>query len=202
MVGLSNQPTAAGAVTVASASRITSVTASGCEIMITCEPSTSVIVAPARSAIERTTSVPAALSPVATTAQDGRSFHAGGPFGSENASLGDRSLRRGDQRRLLVGEIAGERLASLRGVDGELRRRSTVRRRVLAGHQCAVEHAVLRRRLGLAQPLALVGGEGGDEDQADDVCPPRRGVADHGAAVRVADGERPGRASARDTEAM
>ena len=53
--------------------------------MITCEPSSSVIFAPARSAIERTTSVPAALSPVATTAQDGRCFQAGGPFGSENA---------------------------------------------------------------------------------------------------------------------
>jgi len=42
--------------------RITSVTACGCEIIITCEPSTSVIVAPARWALERTTSVPAALS--------------------------------------------------------------------------------------------------------------------------------------------
>jgi hypothetical protein len=42
----------------------TSVTASGCETMITWEPSTSVMVAPARSAIERTTSVPAALSRV------------------------------------------------------------------------------------------------------------------------------------------
>ena len=39
--------------------------------MITCDPSTSVIVAFARSAIERTRSAPAALSPVATTAQDG-----------------------------------------------------------------------------------------------------------------------------------
>ncbi len=48
--------------------------------MITCEPSSSVIVAPARSAIERTTSVPAALSAVATTAHDGRCFHAGAPF--------------------------------------------------------------------------------------------------------------------------
>ena len=37
-------------------------TTCGCEIMIMREPSTSVIVAPARSAIERTTSVPAALS--------------------------------------------------------------------------------------------------------------------------------------------
>jgi len=38
--------------------------------MITCEPSTSVIFALARSAIERTTSASAALSPVATTAHD------------------------------------------------------------------------------------------------------------------------------------
>ena len=37
--------------------------------MITWEPSASVISAPARSAMERTTSEPAALSPVATTAQ-------------------------------------------------------------------------------------------------------------------------------------
>src|SRR5207344_3012011 len=71
--------------TAATASRITSVTAWGCEIMITCEPSTSVMVAPARSAIERVTSAPAALSPVATTAHEGRFFHAGVPFGSENA---------------------------------------------------------------------------------------------------------------------
>jgi hypothetical protein len=53
--------------------------------MITCEPSASVIAAPARSAMEWTTSAPAALSPVATTAQDGKDFHAGGPDGSENA---------------------------------------------------------------------------------------------------------------------
>ena len=39
--------------------------------MITCEPSNSVVLAPARSANERTTSVPAALSEVATTAHDG-----------------------------------------------------------------------------------------------------------------------------------
>jgi hypothetical protein len=61
------------------------VTTSGCDIMGTCEaPSTSVIVAPARSAIERTTSEPAALSPVGTTAQDGRFLQAGTPLGSEN----------------------------------------------------------------------------------------------------------------------
>jgi len=54
--------------TAASAFRITSVTAWGWEIMITCDPSISVMVAPARWAMERTTSAPAAVSPVATTA--------------------------------------------------------------------------------------------------------------------------------------
>ena len=48
--------------------RIASATACGCETMITWEPSASVIVAPVRSAMERTTSAPAALSPLGTTA--------------------------------------------------------------------------------------------------------------------------------------
>jgi hypothetical protein len=65
---------------------MTSATAWGWEIMITCEPSTSVKVAPARWAWARTTSVPAALSPVATTAQDGSFFHAGAPDLSEKPS--------------------------------------------------------------------------------------------------------------------
>src|SRR5262249_2527625 len=65
---------------------ITSVTASGCDSMITCEPSISVMSALARSAIERTRSAPAALSPVATTAHVGSFFQAGGPFFSENAA--------------------------------------------------------------------------------------------------------------------
>ncbi len=60
-------------------------TTCGCEIMITWEPSTSVIVAPARLAMERMTSLPAALSPVATTVQEGKVFQAGAPDGSEKA---------------------------------------------------------------------------------------------------------------------
>ena len=57
----------------AAAVNITSATAAGWETMSRCEPSASVMVAPARSAMERVRSVPAALSPVATTAQaDGR----------------------------------------------------------------------------------------------------------------------------------
>jgi hypothetical protein len=70
----------------ARAASMTSVTAWGWEIMITCEPSTSVMVAPARWAWARTASVPAALSLVATTAQHGSFFHAGGPDLSEKPS--------------------------------------------------------------------------------------------------------------------
>ena len=157
--------------------------------MITCEPSTSVIVAPARSAIDRTTSVPAALSDRATTAQDGRSFHAGAPFGSEKRELGDRALRRRQQWRQLVGQVRGEHLVDLRGIDGELDRRIPVRRRVLAGHQGAAEDAVFRRGRGVTEQLALFRGKGGDIDETDDVLRLARGVRDHGAAVGVADGE-------------
>ena len=88
-----------------------------------------------------------------------------------------------------LGEIAGERVSRLGGVDRELGRRPAVRGRVLQGDERAFEHAVLRARLDLAQPLALVGSEGGDVDQADDVVGLRRGVGDHGAAIRMADGE-------------
>ena len=65
--------------------RMTSVTASGWEIMMTCEPSISVILAPARCAIDRTMSLPAALSAVPTAGQDGRSFQAGCLVSSANA---------------------------------------------------------------------------------------------------------------------
>src|SRR5512132_2462749 len=77
---------AAGRSTAAAAVRMTSATAPGWDTMITCEPSTSVMVAPARSAMDRTTSVPAALAGDASTVQDGSDFPAGGPDGSENAS--------------------------------------------------------------------------------------------------------------------
>jgi len=42
--------------------------------------------APARRAIDRMTSAPAALSPAATTAQDGSFRQAGGPDASLNAA--------------------------------------------------------------------------------------------------------------------
>jgi hypothetical protein len=65
---------------------MTSVTASGREIITTCEASMLVIVAFARSAIIVTWSAPIALSAVATAAHDGRSFQAGWPLFSANAA--------------------------------------------------------------------------------------------------------------------
>jgi len=47
-------------------------TATGWETMIMCDPSASVMVALARSAMDRVTSAPATLSPVATTDQPGK----------------------------------------------------------------------------------------------------------------------------------
>src|SRR6266545_7723329 len=73
-------------VTARAAVTMRSTTACGCETMTTCEPSTSTLPAPARWAMERTTSLPAALSPVATTAHDGNDFQAGGPDTSLNAA--------------------------------------------------------------------------------------------------------------------
>src|ERR1700745_4340534 len=61
-----------------------SVTGCGWGIMIPCEPSTSTISAPAGWATDQTMSAPAALSQVATTAQDGSFFQAGGPQTSVN----------------------------------------------------------------------------------------------------------------------
>ena len=91
------------------------------------------------------------------------------PFGSENATSATGRWMAAISAACSVGEVAGERVAGLRRVDRELRRRSAVRGRVLPRDQRAVQHAVLRAGLDLAQPLALVGGEGGDVDQADDV---------------------------------
>src|SRR4051794_31412132 len=72
--------------TACSAERMTSLTWPGREIMIRCEPSSSTISALARFASDRITSAPAALSPVATTAQLGRFLHAATPDFSSNAA--------------------------------------------------------------------------------------------------------------------
>ena len=54
----------------------------GCDTIETCEPATSVIVAPARSAMWRCVSGGITLSSVPMTAQLGSVFHAAGPEGA------------------------------------------------------------------------------------------------------------------------
>src|SRR4029450_1844759 len=103
----------------AAAVSITSATASGREIMITCEPSTSVIVAPARSAIDRTTSVPAALSGDASTVQDGSDFQAGGPDGSVKASSETGRWVAAITAACCAGRAAGNQARGFRGSGGD-----------------------------------------------------------------------------------
>ena len=106
--------------TACSAFMIVSVTAWGCEIMITCDPSTSAIWALARWAMERTTSAPATLSPVATTAQEGRFFHAAGPFFSPKAAAATGRWAAHKMAASFFREIAGEGVVERRRVDGQL----------------------------------------------------------------------------------
>ena len=88
-------------------------TACGWEIMITWDPSTSVIAAPARWAMERTTSLPAALSPVATTAHDGRFFQPGVPLGSANAAAATGRWVAAMTGGLFLGQVGRERVVEL-----------------------------------------------------------------------------------------
>src|SRR4051812_46287675 len=64
------------------ASRMRSVTASGCEIMATCDDLTSTVVAWARWAMKRSVAGGMVLSRLATMYQDGIVFQAGGPDSS------------------------------------------------------------------------------------------------------------------------
>ena len=114
--------------------------------------------------------MPAALSPVATTAQDGSDFQAGGPHGSENASSATGRWVAAIRAACSAGQVGGERVVELRGIDREL---DGGLRAVPVGYWSGTSAVFrtlsLRAGLDLAQALALVGGEGGDEDEADDV---------------------------------
>jgi len=101
-----------------------------------------VIVAPARSAIERTRSVPAALSFVATTAQLGSVFHAGRPFGSEKANS---AIGRWVAPAIAAcSTVRSAHVVNLCRIDGELHRGFVPNsRRVAPWHQRGVQEAVL-----------------------------------------------------------
>src|SRR4029453_19278908 len=107
---------------------ITSATAFGWETMITCEPSSSVMSAPARSAIERVTSAPAAVSPVATTAHEGFDFQAGGAELSAKPAPPARRWARAHARARRRRQAGRKRVVELRGVDRNPGRRPAVLR--------------------------------------------------------------------------
>ena len=69
------------------ASRMSRVVASGCEIIATCDASTSTIDACARCAMNRSVAGGMAWSCLATMYHDGIFFHAGSPDSAVNASL-------------------------------------------------------------------------------------------------------------------
>jgi hypothetical protein len=151
--------------------------------MITSEPSASAIVAPVRSAMERTTSAPAALSPLGTTAQEGQGLPGGRPGRCGERRLGNGALGSGHHGGLLGGQVGGEGIMEFFRIHRELYGRlPALPRRVLKLDQGCVQDAVLRGAFNTCQGFALVRGEGGDVDQADDVVGVGGGVGEHRAA--------------------
>ena len=173
----------------ATASRITSVTASGCEIMITCEPSTSVIVAPARSRVGADDVGP------------------GGPVGRGHdrprREVSSTPVRRTAPRTpapppavgwprsappAASGQVRGERVARLARIDRRTRRRCPRPRPGSGAETRAVPRTLsLDAADDLAQSLTLVRRERRDVHQTHHVAAPGRRVRDHRAPVGVAD---------------
>ena len=139
----------------------------------------------------RTTSVPAALSGMRAPSRTASDLQAGGPDGWENASS-ETGRWVAASTAAWGWQVGGEHLVELGGIDGEPGGGPGpvgIGQRDLGGGQGAVGGAGGH----LGEALALVGGERGDEDEANDVGEPGGGVGDHRAAVGVADGQdRPG----------
>jgi hypothetical protein len=163
-----------------------SVTACGWEIMITCEPSTSMMSAPSPPGHG-----PDEVGPRGLVAggddRPGRQLPPGRRSGGiAERRGGDGALGRGHQRGGLRGQVGGEGLPEQRRVDPELDRGLAVPPGgIVVRDQGRVQDAVFGLGRDLAQAFAFIGGEGGDEDQADDVRGAGRGVADDRAAVGV-----------------
>jgi hypothetical protein len=150
-----------------------SVTARGWEIMITCEPSTS------------TMSAAAALSPVATAAQHGGFYQAGGPDASLNAAAAAGRWVAAISAVCSAGRSAAKASRSSAGLIANSTEVSPCSSGILVLDQDRPQDAVLRAALDVAQVLPLLGGERGDKDQADDVRGTGGGVGDDRAAVGV-----------------
>ena len=163
---------------------------SGWDTIETCDASTSVIVAPARSAMLRWVAGGMTRSSVPMTAQLGIDFHAAVSVGSDVGSEGDRPLAGGDQPTVGLGEVLCEGV-----VDG-----GRLEERLDVAFGCAgvageVEHGGgighvergARSAEDVEDALADVGDEGVDVDERPDVAAAGPGVGDHDTAVRVAD---------------
>ena len=105
--------------------------------------------------------------------------------------VGDRPLRRRHDRGLLGGQVRGERVVELRRIDHELHGRlAPFAGRVVVRDEGAVQDAVLRACVDLAQDLALFGAKAATKTRPTTFDALGRGVGDHGAAVGVADQDR------------
>ena len=162
-----------GQATAFAALRITPVTTPGCDIIGTWDASTSMISAPARLAMDSTTSAPAALSLVATTAHDGSFFQAGRAGLLAECGYRDGPLRPGHHGRLLLGQVSGECLVEQGHVDRQFAHHiGAGSGRVVRLPQRRGENAVPGAALDLLQALALIRRERGDVDQSDDIVLP------------------------------
>jgi hypothetical protein len=153
--------------------------------MITCEPSTSTMSAPARWACDRTTSAPAALSPLATTAQDASLRQAGGPDTSLNAAAAMGRWVAPISAMVCSGRSAAKASRTREGLIANSTEVCPRPGRIGVLDQGRVQDAVLGAVFDIAQVLAFIGGEGRYVDQADDVRGAGRGIGDDRAAVGV-----------------
>ena len=148
------------------------------------------IAAPARLAIDRMTSAPAAVSPVATTVQAGRVFQAGTADGSEHANSATGRLGGLHHRGLLWWQVGRQGVMETVRLDGELDGGlRTLSGRIVKRAEGTGEDTVPRGAFGIEPALTFVGGKGADVDQAHDVVGSGGDVGDHRTTVGVSDGE-------------
>src|SRR5687767_2556055 len=94
--------------------------------------------------MERMTSLPAALSPLGTTAQDGKIFQAGAPDGWVNPNSAKGRCVAAIRAVCFLGQVGRECVVEVCGTDLDLHRRlRALSRRVLERDQGRADHAVL-----------------------------------------------------------
>ena len=136
------------------------------------------------------TSAPAALSPVATTVQQGTFFQAGAPDGSENASSAAGRWVAAISAAWAAGRSAAN---AARNFAGLIVNSVAVCDPFPVGYWSGTNASFRTLSFDVLstspRSLSVFGREGRDEDEADDVLGLGGGVAEHRAAVRVPDGK-------------